>query len=245
MSGSRKSSTSAFAPAAKNVGRPPVSYTVEDAVKLVRKSYWMTPAKLTSWIGKISSWHLSFVVTFLKLVREICTGTTFLSFHLSLSQQVVVNDVKPKVAIMAYGLQDELPCSTLYYKVRVAREKGTYNNDIIKLQTKQQKRLGIVIDLTADGDGRSPTISPITMLDDSIASSAVEMISTTSTTMTTSTGASSTRKRHRMSVKQASQERIARKRTKTDNDGRYKAAFKEATSIVASPDSNETARSIC
>ena len=123
MSGSRKSSTSAFAPAAKNVGRPPVSYTVEDAVKLVRKSYWMTPAKLTSWIGKISSWHLSFVVTFLKLVREICTGTTFLSFHLSLSQQVVVNDVKPEVAIMAYGLQDELPCSTLYYKVRVAREK--------------------------------------------------------------------------------------------------------------------------
>ena len=157
---------------------------------------------------------------------------------------MVVNDVKSEVAIMAYGLQDELPCSTLYYNVRVAREKGTYNDDIIKLQTKQQKRLGIVIDLTADGDGRSPTISPITMLDDSIASSAVEMIST-STTMTTSTGASSTRKRHRMSVKQASQERIERKRTKTDNDGRYKAAFKEATSIVASPDSNETARSVC
>jgi hypothetical protein len=48
MSGSGKSSGSAFVPAANNVGRPPVSYTVEDAVKLVRNSSRMTPAKLAS-----------------------------------------------------------------------------------------------------------------------------------------------------------------------------------------------------
>ena len=48
MSGSGKSSGSAFVPAANNVGRPPVSYNVEDAVKLVRSSSRMTPAKLAS-----------------------------------------------------------------------------------------------------------------------------------------------------------------------------------------------------
>ena len=86
--------------------------------------------------------------------RKICTRNSVLGHHLShlifLSRQVVVNDVKPEIAIAAYGLQDELPYTTLYYKVRVAREKGTYNKEIIKLQTKQQKRLGLVIDVTAD-----------------------------------------------------------------------------------------------
>ena len=48
MSESRKGGGSAFVPTANNVGRPPVSYTVEDAVKLVRDSSQTTPAKLTS-----------------------------------------------------------------------------------------------------------------------------------------------------------------------------------------------------
>ena len=38
MSGSRKRHDEAFMPTANNVGRPPLSYTVEDAVKLVRYS---------------------------------------------------------------------------------------------------------------------------------------------------------------------------------------------------------------
>jgi hypothetical protein len=78
---------------------------------------------------------------------------------------VVVNNVKPEQGIMACGLQGELPYTTLYYKVRVAREKGTCNSNIIKLQTKQRKKLGIIIDLTVDaaGNERSPSISPITM----------------------------------------------------------------------------------
>ena len=187
--------------------------------------------------------------------RKICTRNSVLGHHLShlifLSRQVVVNDVKPEIAIAAYGLQDELPYTTLYYKVRVAREKGTYNKEIIKLQTKQQKRLGLVIDVTADAgeDCRGPTISPITM-ESSIASSAAERTLNTTTTSTAGasqqTMLSSTKKRHRRkSVKQAAQDRIETKRSKTEYDERYKAAFKEATTIVASPDSTETALSVC
>ena len=119
------------------------------------------------------------------------------------------------------------------------------------LQTKQQKRLGIVIDLTtadAGQDGRSPTISPITM-ESSLASSAVERTMNTSAASTTAasqqTMSLSTKKRHRKSVKQATQDRIEAKRLKTDADNRYKAAFKEATSIVVSEDSKETAASVC
>jgi hypothetical protein len=89
----------------------------------------------------------------------------------------------------------------------VAQEKGTYNSNIIKLQMKQRKKLGNIIDLTVDAADyeRSPSISPITM-EDSIASSTAERLSTT---MTTSTGPSSQQitslstKRHRKTVKQA------------------------------------------
>ena len=82
------------------------------------------------------------------------------------------------------------PAQPFTIKSGSLEKKGKHNNDIIKLQTKQQKRRGIVIDLTGIGDGRSPTISPITMLDDSIASSSAVEIISTSITMTTSTGAS-------------------------------------------------------
>ena len=87
-------------------------------------------------------------------------------------------------------------------------------------------------------------------MESSLASSAAER------TMNTSAGASetaasqqtmslSTKKRHRKSVKQATHDRIEAKRLKTDADNRYKAAFKEATSIVVSEDSKETAASEC
>ena len=182
-----------------------------------------------------------------------CTGGTSFSHSCRFSQQVVVNDVKVEQAIVACGLQDELPYTTLYYKVRVAREKGTYNNDIINLRTKQTKKLGIIIDLSADaGDERSPSISPITF-DNSITSSAADERLTSISTMKPTSGSSSQQtttcssssKRHRKSVKQANQDRIEAKRSKTEYDQRYKAAFKEATRIVASPDSNETAVSVC
>jgi hypothetical protein len=87
-------------------------------------------------------------------------------------------------------------------------------------------------------------------MESSIASSAAERTLNTTTTSTAGasqqTMLSSTKKRHRRkSVKQAAQDRIETKRSKTEYDERYKAAFKEATAIVVSPDSTETALSVC
>ena len=84
MSRLQKSLDSEFVPAANNVGRPPVSYTVKDAVKFVRYSSRTTPLKLTSWFGKISAWHLSFVITSAKIALAICTGANIVSFLTSL-----------------------------------------------------------------------------------------------------------------------------------------------------------------
>jgi hypothetical protein len=69
--------------------------------------------------------------------------------------------------------------------------------------------------------------------------------------MTTTTGASSQQttslstKTHRKTVKQATQDKIEANRLKTEYAKQYKAAFKEATSVVASPNSNKTAISVC
>jgi hypothetical protein len=72
-------------------------------------------------------------------------------------------------------------------------------------------------------------------MESSLASSAAERTMNTSaageTAASQQTMSLSTKMRHRKSVKQ---DRIEAKRLKTDDDDRYKAAFKEATSIVAS-----------
>jgi prolyl-tRNA editing enzyme YbaK/EbsC (Cys-tRNA(Pro) deacylase) len=155
---------------------------------------------------------------------------------------VVVNDLKVEQAIAACEMQGTLPYSTLYYRVKLARKNGTYNS-ILKAKAEQALRnntkVGIVINIEHDEDlsQSSRNISPVTMKTLSSSSNAASSSSTSSTTTTaaTSTSTSSEAIQSRKSSRQASVERLEAKRLKVDYNGRYKAAaFKEATSLVAS-----------
>ena len=139
------------------------------------------------------------------------------------STKVVVNDVKIEIALWGCRLQGKVPYSTIYSRVKAAREKGTYNEEIRRAE---EKKIGAVIEII-DNDS-SGNISPVTM--------------TTATTTSSSSGAaagntaissmsSELRKRPRQSSKQASVAKLNAKRAKLDYDTRYKAAFKDATSL--------------
>lgn len=104
----------------------------------------------------------------------------------------------------------------------MARERGTYN--ILKLREEQEIRW-LVIDVD-DGDNPNPTISPVTM----------ESMTTEECTATMGDSSSSKRKKpkvFRKSPRQASTARLEAKIAKEEYDVLYKAAFKEATNLLA------------
>jgi hypothetical protein len=150
---------------------------------------------------------------------------------------VIINDIKPALAIKACELQGSLKSSTLYYHVQMAIEKGTYDSDKKKRYAKK-KKIEIEIDIEEDDEDESQespstrNISPITM--NTLSSG---------TTVATATTSLST-KRSRKSSRQAGLARLDFKRRKVDYDGRYKTAFKKATSLVESG-TNGSAVSIC
>jgi hypothetical protein len=124
-------------------------------------------------------------------------------------------------------LQGKVPYSTIYSRVQAARKKGTYNEEIRRAE---EKKIGAVIEIMDNDSASSGNISPVTM--------------TTATTTSSSSGAaagntaissmsSELRKRPRQSSKQASVAKLNAKRAKLDYDTRYKAAFKDATNLVA------------
>ena len=135
--------------------------------------------------------------------------------------QVIVNNLNVEMAMAACHLDGTIPITTVYSRVAVARERGTY--DILKLREEQEIRR-LVIDVD-DGDNPNPTISPVTM----------ESMTTEECTATTGDSSSSKRKPKvfRKSPRQASTARLEAKIAKEEYDVLYKAAFKEATNLVA------------
>jgi hypothetical protein len=57
---------------------------------------------------------------------------------------VIVNGLTVDMAIWACRLHGKVPNTTVYYRVKVARKKGTYNDEI---RRSDEKRIGVVIDL--------------------------------------------------------------------------------------------------
>jgi hypothetical protein len=68
---------------------------------------------------------------------------------------VIVNDVKVEQAIAACELQEILPYSTLYYRVRLASKKGTYDS-VLKAKAEEAIRMnmkvGLVINIEESED---------------------------------------------------------------------------------------------
>jgi hypothetical protein len=140
---------------------------------------------------------------------------------------VIVNGLTIEQAIGACYLQGIVPRTTLYSRVQARRKKGTYNGAQMQNLALQQAKINMVIDIT--GDESSDNVSPVTMY-------------TQSSSSLTSTSQST--KRARLSPKQASAKRLQAKRTKLDYDTRYKAAFKDATNVVAA-NTGEPVQAIC
>jgi hypothetical protein len=118
--------------------------------------------------------------------------------------------------------------STVYSRVKVCRERGTYDALVRRAPGKE----GLIIDTSIchdDGDDLRD-VSPLTKNSSSSTES-----TTASTTFNKSqeSASQSTRKPSRRTPKQASAARLDAKRLKLDYDGRYKAAFKDATNLVA------------
>ena len=151
------------------------------------------------------------------------------------STQVVVNDVKIEIALWGCRLQGKVPYSTIYSRVKAAREKGTYNEEIRRAE---EKKIGAVIEIIDNDSASSGNILPVTMTTATTTSSSSSGKAGNSTTITSLS--SKLRKRPRQSSKQASVARLNAKRAKLDYDTRYKAAFKDATNLVAAAAANNT-----
>jgi hypothetical protein len=155
-------------------------------------------------------------------------------------QQVVVKDMPLDMALGAFGLIGTVNYSTMHYRVSKARAKGTYDLAraafvaalVTDCAKKNQDIGGLVIDLTknTNTDGaNSLDLSSVrtgTMVTLATAGSSDEVLSVSSESP-------KKKKQSRTTFRQASLEKLETKRTKTDYDSRYKAAFKDATKIVA------------
>ena len=122
-----------------------------------------------------------------------------------------MNKMKADQALGACQLIGKVPYTTLCYRVRAARKQGRYKEEA--------KRFSIdAIDVDEDAR-KDALLSPVTLY------------STGSSTTTASRSSKS--KQPRRSPRQAILLRLETKQRKTEYDARYKAAFKDATSIVA------------
>ena len=140
--------------------------------------------------------------------------------------------------------------NTIYSRVKTRRENGTYN--VLLKRAEEKRRIGnLVVDITGD-DGNdvlkeNGDVSPITM-DTSLSTSKESVADSTSQSQKQSSSSSSSKGASRLSSRQKSVARLNSKRTKLDYDGRFKAAFKDATNLVAANrgiKGTEPVQSIC
>ncbi len=135
-----------------------------------------------------------------------------------------------------------MPWSTIYSRVIPRRQSGTYDALIREVA---EKRVGLIIDISHEDDRDSSiNVLPVTM------NSTNQSSSRSIASSLPSRSSQSTRKKTRLSPKQASAAKLEAKRLKLDYDGRYKEAFNDATNLVAADtrsegNKREPVQSIC
>ncbi len=149
---------------------------------------------------------------------------------------MIVNGISVDMAFTACSLQTTVPAST---RVKARREKGTNNALILKRQ-EEVRQVGLIIDITKDDDNSSMIVSPVTMNTKKGGS----CFCSTATLLQLS-ASQLTRKKSRRSPKQTSITRLDAKRLKVDYEGRFTAAFKEATNLIAARKTGESVQSMC
>ena len=152
---------------------------------------------------------------------------------------MIINKLSVEQAIWACQLNGIVPASTLYYHIKRARAKGTNRT--------QKLIAGIedVVDLdggcTTTATAGDTNISPIPVSTTLLSSSSDR---SSSAGMTTTVSPVKSKKPQRSS-RQASFHCLIAMTIKKEYDSRYKAAFKEATVLVAQPNNMEPVKQIC
>jgi hypothetical protein len=156
-----------------------------------------------------------------------------------------VNDMTASMALAACFLEDSVPYSTIYSRVKARREQGTYDGLIRKRLDEARQELGMIpiIDITATDD-ESTNISPVTINTNPSRASTFSKSSTASHS-TASSQPSSRRKQFRNSSRQSSVARLDAKVLRMDYGERFKAAWKDSTNLVAAGNTDEPAEVIC
>ena len=143
------------------------------------------------------------------------------------------------MALGAFGLTGKVNYSTLHYRVRKARAKGTYDlartafvTALVADCAKKNQDIGglVVIDLTKNNTDGANSLDLSSMSTGTMVTLAT---AGSSEVLSISSESPKKKKQSRKTFRQASLEKLETKRTKTDYDSRYKAAFKDATNIVA------------
>ena len=147
---------------------------------------------------------------------------------------MIVNGICVDQALAACALQTTVPASTIYSRVKVRRERGTYDALIRKRVEESRQQVGFIIDITEDDVDRN--MSPVTTNTN---------LSSCRSVASSSQQSSSTTKKSRKSPKQASAARLEAKQLKLEYEGRYKMAFKDATNLVARNANGEPVQNIC
>ena len=142
-----------------------------------------------------------------------------------------MNGITAEQALGACQMTGSVPLSTLYSRIKATRERGTYNDHVRRADA---RRIGAIIDITEVED-TTGVVSPVTI------DTSLQSLSSTANSAQTSPP----QKKTRRSPKQASIARLDAKRSKVDYEGRFKAAFKDATNIVAGKASAESVQNIC
>ena len=154
---------------------------------------------------------------------------------------MIVNGISIDMALTGCSLQTTVPASTIYSRVKTRREKGTYNALILK-RVEEARQVGLIIDITKDDDDSSMNVLPVTM--NTNEASCFGSTATSSQRLSASQASELTRKKSRRSPKQASIAQLDAKRLKVEYDGRFKAAFKDATNLIARK-TGEPVQSMC
>ncbi len=76
---------------------------------------------------------------------------------------MIVNGICVDMSLTACSLQRTVPASTIYSRVKARREKGTHNALVIAKRAEEAKQVGLIIDITQDGNDDSRNVSPITL----------------------------------------------------------------------------------
>lgn len=168
---------------------------------------------------------------------------------------MIINGITVEQALKACDLHGVIPANTVYSRVKARRKNGTYN--VLLRNAEEKRRIGnLIVDITSDDD--EDAVSPITMdttssssmTTMSVVSVAVDSLSQSQQKSSSSSSSSSIKKPgvSRLSSKQVSVALLEAKRTRLDYDERYKAAFKDATNLVAENHGrkrSEPVQSIC